>query len=40
VSLTAVVRGALPGRRKSGAGGTSVIWHKTLRYRKPSSVPS
>jgi cellulose synthase/poly-beta-1,6-N-acetylglucosamine synthase-like glycosyltransferase len=34
VTLVAVLRGLLPGRRTTNAGGgSSVVWHKTQRYR-------
>jgi cellulose synthase/poly-beta-1,6-N-acetylglucosamine synthase-like glycosyltransferase len=41
VTLIAVLRGLLPGRRgRNGDGTSSVIWHKTLRYRlEASAIP-
>lgn len=39
VTLIAVLRGLLPGRRRSnGNGGSSVVWHKTQRYRPEEAV--
>jgi cellulose synthase/poly-beta-1,6-N-acetylglucosamine synthase-like glycosyltransferase len=39
VTLIAVLRGLLPGRRTNGTNGTStVVWHKTRRYRPEDSV--
>ena len=39
VTLIAVLRGLLPGRRtRNGQGGSSVVWHKTQRYRPEEAV--
>jgi len=39
VTLVAVLRGLLPGRRRrNGDGGTSVIWDKTQRYRPDGAI--
>lgn len=39
VTLIAVMRGLLPGRRsRDGGGGRSVVWHKTKRYRPEEPV--
>jgi cellulose synthase/poly-beta-1,6-N-acetylglucosamine synthase-like glycosyltransferase len=39
VTLIAVLRGLFPGRRSNGAnGGSSVVWHKTRRYRAEDAV--
>jgi len=39
VTLVAVLRGLLPGRRTgNGNGGSSVVWNKTERYRREETV--
>jgi cellulose synthase/poly-beta-1,6-N-acetylglucosamine synthase-like glycosyltransferase len=39
VTLIAVMRGLLPGRRtRNASGGSSVVWHKTRRYRPEDAV--
>jgi cellulose synthase/poly-beta-1,6-N-acetylglucosamine synthase-like glycosyltransferase len=39
VTLIAVLRGLLPGRRtRDDDGGRGVVWHKTLRYRPEEAV--
>jgi hypothetical protein len=39
VTLVAVLRGLLPGRRTNGTNGaSSVVWHKTRRYRPEDAV--
>lgn len=39
VTLIAVMRGLLPGRRTgSGSDGRAVVWHKTSRYRREEAV--